>query len=48
MPEKPEAPRPDAVGDDELEDVAGGRILAPENSNIPICGPDGRPLDFPA
>jgi len=48
MPEKPEGLQPDVVTDDELEDVTGGRILAPRDSTSPLAGADGRPLDFPA
>ena len=48
MPEKPEEMQPEAVADDELEDVTGGRILAPQNSNAPLAGANGLPLDFPA
>jgi len=49
MPEKPEEKQPEAVADDELEDVTGGRIIdAPQNSTCPLARVDGRPLDFPA
>ena len=48
MPEKPEGLQPDAVADDELEEVTGGRIFAPQNSTPLLTGADGRPLDFPA
>jgi len=46
--EKPEETQPDAVADDELEDVTGGRILAPQNNTLPLAGANGLPLDFPA
>jgi hypothetical protein len=40
--------QPDALDDDELDGVMGGRILAPQNSNAPLAGPDGVPLGCPA
>ena len=48
MPEEPEGLQPDAVADDELEGVTGGRILTPQNGNAPLAGANGLPLDFPA
>jgi hypothetical protein len=48
MPEKPEEMQPEAVADDELEGVTGGRVLEHQNSTSPLAGADGRPLDFPA
>jgi hypothetical protein len=48
MPEKPEETQPDAIDDEDLEDVTGGRIMAPRDNTVPLTGANGLPLDFPA